>query len=191
MDVEALSLEIDEHFGFASNWTFKPGEGCWQLSGAINIDEAEIAGIISRAGVHASHGDLVTRFIAGHEKGHHLQEIIWPHRIYALEHHVMEIEADLFGAWSLALMNTAISEGTVLTAVKQFDDANNIAKKLGIALGGPSGRSPHHPWAEQREMALVKGPLLALSYPSISDHSTRAAFSREVQQSARRTQFGL
>jgi hypothetical protein len=132
---------------------------------------------VSKAGFPEQQ-ELVTRFIAGHEKGHHLQELLSPHRLYEVDHHVMEIEADLIGAWSLALQNVTIAGTSSLQAVKLFDDANRIAQKLGKQIGDPTARRPHHPWAEQRELALVKGPAWALSYPTIADPNTRLAFAR-------------
>ena len=191
MDLKQLTAEIDQQFGFSSAWTFNIGDGCWELGGTINIDEQQLDEMIRHIAGHAAQADLVRWFVCGHEKGHHLQELLSPGRQYELEQHAMEIEADLFGAWSLALRDGAIVVGHALDVVKKFDDANRMSKKLGITTGGPSGRSPDHPWAEQRELALVKGPLLALNYPSITDLKIREAFAREVRLAARRAQYGL
>jgi hypothetical protein len=176
--------QFDALFGFSSPWSFTLGAGCWENRGAINIDEDEVGGIIKGAGIDTAGRDLIVRFIMGHEKGHHLQEMIWPNRKYATEHHVMEIEADLIGAWALASRNSAIATQPLLDIVKQFDDVNRIAQRLGVTIGDTEGNAPHHPWPEQRELALVRGPEIAILYPSLPPdmHRTFAEDIRAVAE---------
>jgi hypothetical protein len=186
-----FAADIDALFGFNSAWTYNLGDDCWEQDGTINIDDHQISKILRQAGLGQADRDLITRFFMSHEKGHHLQEIVSSTRNYGIEHHEMEIEADLFGAWALALQNAVIASGGLIYIIIEFDDANRIAKRLGTALGSKTGNKPHHPWAEQRELALVKGPMLAVSYPSIQDASTRKDFAADVKYVARRMRHGL
>lgn len=121
----------------------------------------------------------------GHEKGHYLQELVWPHRNYETDHHAMETEADLIGAWVLAMENQTIGSPDLTVVVRWFDDANRIARQFGIALGDTDGNAPHHPWAQQRELALVRGPQIALLYPGHLTIDNRGVFADGIRNVAR------
>jgi hypothetical protein len=178
--MKKIADEIDVLFGFGSTWTFNCGGGCSEYRGTINIDDDEIAGIFQGAGVGVAEKNLIVRFIMGHEKGHHLQDKTWPDRDYRVEHHVMEIEADLVGAWALARQNQANNQTINANIVRNFDDAYRIAQRLGISIGDTDGNKPHHPWAEQRELALVRGPEIAALYRGNLTEGDRKRFAEDI-----------
>jgi hypothetical protein len=178
-----LTAELDWLFGFQSNWTQQRGHGCYELNGTINIDEEEIDQILGNFGDDPQYRTLLTRFLAGHEKGHHLQEIVWPKRSYATDHHCMEIEADLIGACVLARANREIPPD-IPNILTRFDDAYRIAKGIGVALGDTDENNPHHPWAEQRELAVVKGPEIYRMYRHQLTPDTYPGFANDMRIAA-------
>ena len=182
--MNGIADEIDILFGFCSTWTQTADDGCWENSGIINIDNNEINEILTDTDDTNARA-LIERFIFGHEKGHHLQEIVWPHRDYGVEHHLMEIEADLIGAWVLVLQNQIIGARPMIDIVRRFDDANRIAQRLGVSLGDDNENNPHHPWAEQRELALVRGPQIAILYPCSLTAETHDVFADDIRLVAR------
>ena len=182
--MKKIAAEMDELFGFTSTWTFNRGDECWELDGTINIDDDQIDHLVQNSQILPIEKELVTRFLIGHEKGHHLQDVVSPDRNYEIEHHIMEIEADLIGAWALAQRNESISTRRLNDIIKQFDDSNRIAKRLGVVIGDPIERNPHHPWAEQREIALVRGPRLSLDHPGPLDTTSRGNFMHNMHRIA-------
>ena len=76
------------------------------------------------------------------EKGHHLQEIVWPDRNFIAEQHEMEIEADLIGAWALALQNQVIRERPIFDIVRRFNDLTRLLNHSAMDLAIPMKTIP-------------------------------------------------
>lgn len=175
-----LTDELDSLFGFTSEWSFDRGATCWETNGRVNIDPDEVDAVTAGAGIGQEARDIVMRFVCGHEKAHHLQELVWPLRNYKIEHHVMEIEADLVGAWALAQRKQAVP-GELMEIVRRFDDAYHIAQRLGVEIGDKDESKPHHPWAEQRHLALARGPSLAIAHPGPLASDARGLFAQGIK----------
>jgi hypothetical protein len=186
MNLQDISKEIDDLFGFPSTWTFVKGQLCKEAGGGINIDEDEISEILKKGGLDNTSRDILTQFLMGHEKAHHLQESVSPNHNYEIDKHVMEIEADIIGAWALAIRKIGMDPGKLSSMVHEFDDAYRIGKQVGIGLGSSKDKGPHHPWAAQRHLSFAKGPLLACSFPSIQSKEKRQAFVQQVRAVAQR-----
>lgn len=97
----------------------------------------------------------------------------------------MEIEADLYGAWLLGRKGLSLSNG-----IQAFDDSFKMGKGLGEALGDPDENAPHHPWAEQRHLALAKAGTLSVLHPSISEPQGQGKLYDHGEKTARAPKEG-
>jgi hypothetical protein len=91
----------------------------------------------------------------------------------------------------LAKRNLTIASGNALQAVHLFDDINQIANQIGTALGDTKGNDPHHPWPEQRHLALVRGPLIVSGHQSILTPDERQAFGADIKRIAQNIRKNL
>jgi hypothetical protein len=191
MNLKAIAQRIDTLFGLKSQWTFNRGVGCYESKGVINIDEDELNQVLASAALPTGDLERLATFVMGHEKGHHVQEKVSPARDYQNETRVMEIEADLFGAWVLhrrSLPTTA----ELVQATKHFSDVNRMSRPVGGAIGDPSGsKSTDYPWPEQREMALARGRTLATLYTPREVARGLSKFAADVSAVARSNEFTL
>jgi hypothetical protein len=192
MDLQKIANRIDELFGFKSNWTFDTGRICCQSGGVINININDIRTWLADAGLPESDLERLVTFIMAHEKGHDVQDHVWPTRDYGAETRVMELEADLIGAWALHKMFPTPPPAGFNAATRRFTDIQRMAHPVGNRLGKTdSTTSQEYPWPEQREFSMIRGEQLAVLYPEKEVQAGLNTFAKDVRDLAERHEFSL
>lgn len=192
MDLQSIADQIDKLFGFKSSWTFDTSKICCQAGGVININIDDIRKWLADTGLPEKDLERLVTFIMAHEKGHDLQDLIWPERDYNAKTRVMELEADLIGAWALHKKFPSPPPTNFEKATRQFTDIQRMAQPAGSVLGNPtSNTSQEYPWPEQREFAMLRGGTLAAAYSDMEVRTDLKTFAEEVGSIASEHEFTL
>jgi hypothetical protein len=154
LNLRAIANMIDQTFGFKSEWLTVPESenGCYELKGQIVIDLAAVDKLCTL--VEAGPGDIghVFRYILGHLKTHHFQELNSRYsKSYVEDIRPYEIEADMIAGWICATAQIPNSFRT-----HQIAPSFNDLRRLKM-MGGTSESDLEYPWPAEREHAFRRG----------------------------------